>query len=475
MNQKIKNLLAATLLVSSLVAREIPFSSVTPTLESTLVTNNRFNSIVGCKQDSNNALLTLSAGYQASYKSKDLTVFGVADSNTVSLKQSATNSTDDVNLSYMLRQAAGVPLANNSITDATLTLEPKRTVVFAHGAFHYDLNQFAEGAWFRVETAFARVKNDLQAKVSGGVPANAAATNGLSVQAFFNGESTTAGTAAGSSAALNFARIPSTAPAAEQGFADVNALAGYDFVKNSSGKLGGFLRFVIPTGNKDTAVNLWGPRYGQNHVGIGGGLSGKVNLVDSKNYEASFGLLTDYVWYLTATEKRTVGLQAGSWNYPQYFLASQAAASVAASTTIAPAANYLTQDVDVKPRGKFNGLFNFNVETDCAGFSVGYHLNYNQAESNTLKPEWTNGTFYLLQSVAATGASTTTGAEIKDSDLLLNAPSVTSHAAVANFSYRIDGDTPIALNAGASVDLASNDKTKAEKAWAVFGGIGVSW
>jgi len=483
----IKSLLASLLVVSATVNlstfNNATFVSSVPTLDTAVIRSSMLSDLNKPCEDHKDdcdscGSLKVGFGFSQSYKSGDFTAFGVADSNTINYR--SNRGSTDVPLTDVIRSKTTAGATASDLNDGVLTLDPKKTVVYVHGAFFCDLKQFvADGAWASVETAFARQKNDLRAVVTGG----AVSTNGaLSLSDFLSGASSSVAGTAGFEGPLKYAKIPTEAPSAEQGIADVHVYAGYNAIKNSSGTFGGFLKAVLPTGNKETAVNLFGNKYGQNHLGLGAGFNGKVSLVENKNYNAALGIFGDYVYYLSATEKRVLGLNAATGlEHGHYHAVSQAASSVAASTTIVPAANVLYQEVDVKPQGKFNGTAMFFIGSDNFDFNVGYNLRYEQAESNALKnASWSNGTYYLLENsteapIATTAVPAVAGREIKDTDVVFNLDSQTVHTALTEVGYSVDGDYPVRLSLGGSLDFAVGDKALSQKMWNVFGRVALSF
>ncbi len=98
------------------------------------------------------------------------------------------------------------------------------------------------------------------------------------------------------------------------GFADIQAVLGYNFIQDVDYHIGGNLRFVIPTGNRPTGKHLFEPVIGNGHfyeAGVGLSAHGIVweNIDDSQ--EMAFYLECWFTHMIVSTQIRSFDLKLG--------------------------------------------------------------------------------------------------------------------------------------------------------------------
>ena len=138
-------------------------------------------------------------------------------------------------------------------------------------------------------------------------------------------------------------------PLHKLGFADLQAVLGYNFIQGVDHHIGGNLRFVIPTGNRPTGKYLFEPVVGNGHffeAGVGLSAHGVVweNIDDS--HEMSFYIEVWFTHMIVADQIRSFDLKLG--DNSRYMLALNMTDDIT---------NNLSNKAGVEPNYDFNDVY----------------------------------------------------------------------------------------------------------------------
>jgi hypothetical protein len=411
--------------------------------------------------------------YSRSWDSANLGAYftGIADTNNVATA-SATPGTADVNQSYIMHDATlsgGVGTAAAS----AVTLLPMSTRFALSLSYCQDLKSVLEGSWFHLGVSLARVKNDLRATIAAGAKGN---ENGTLDQ-FFNGTAAIATTGAAGLANGQIVASAASTDTAATGPEEIDVKLGYNFVRNESGTFGAFVSGIAGLGTQPKLVNLFESVVGHRNFGLGLGVVGTVGLSSTDDYQIQLKLDASGHYMFQRQDLRlgqfvTAPTGATNINWMHYYLANNAANTAA---PIAPAANALTQLVNVAPRYHADFGAQFVYTGDCVSADLGYQLHYQACEQNTLATAW-NDANVVLYGTNATFAPGAYGAlAVKAANLSWSEASQLLHTIHGGVLYTCkDMDNPVDLGLGASISLA-NDRKRSEQHWSVFAKLGVSF
>lgn len=279
---------------------------------------------------------------------------------------------------------------------------------------------------------------------------------------------------------------------------DIDVLFGYNFYHKRSHHAGIYIATTIPTGNKAKGQYLFEPLVGDGKFwNLGAGLDTKWRLWESRKNNIEFLFNFDMRYIFNNTQKRTLGLKKDSGeilNFGQYYLAGQKDL-----LPLYPMANFLTQDVKIKPNAQLEGLLGLAFNLSNFTIDLGYNLFWKNKEGATLKNSWLDDTYaianaeyltldddghgyygpfnpdsvYHYAAVADTGI---TGA-INSGNIDLEAvktPSQVTHKIYAGLGYAFNQwRYPLLMGIGADYEFASSNA--ALQQWALWLKLGLSF
>ncbi len=148
------------------------------------------------------------------------------------------------------------------------------------------------------------------------------------------------------------------------GVDDILFRCGWMFAKGRQGHASVYGLALIPMGNRPQGTFLFEPIIGNGgHWGLGFGINLDMRLFSWAKNEVSVMLDCSYRYLFSARERRSFDLCNGDWT--RYFKV----ASMHDPSTPCFGINFFTQDMDVTPRGNFDGWFaihyrksDFNIE-----------------------------------------------------------------------------------------------------------------
>jgi hypothetical protein len=391
--------------------------------------------------------------------------FGTLDKNSFSLNGAdnltgtatafAASTVADIDGAYIIHQEN----TDNSTLKLSLALNPESISYGVNLAYHQDLSKIVNGLYLKVVLPVQRVENDPKLSITQTTPvANLTAANFLN---YFKGTYTPNAVigAANAQALLQKGKINGKQSAT--GIADLDIVLGYKFLNKETYHFGINLGLSIPTGKEATGEFLFEPLYGSKHFGLGGGLHAGARVWGDEDHNFKLAFAANYRYLFQASEKRYTGIK--NRNFAQYYLLSQFGVAANAQALI-PAANLLTQNVDVTPGSQLDGILGLAYNKGGFNLDLGYNVYFKESESVKLKNDWSEGKYYI----AARNQLTSVGGNALGS---------------ANNGYRFDNNN---AGAGAGVAGATNmlskslldvsaASTDSQFTHSVYGGLGYAF
>lgn len=454
-------------------------------------------------------------------------------------------------LGYLLHSPLNLGTAESI---ATICLKPEQTSYGFVLDYHQNLEKLLDGLYFKIAVPIVYVKNDMH--VSGAYCDGGDETQAKNLLNYLNGTYENPNV----QAKLENALLGCSD--SETGVADVYLKLGYDFVHDECYHAGINIGLTIPTGNEPKGKKVFEAIVGNGgHFGFGAGLDGAIKIWGEDNHTLRVVAAVDYRYLFEACEKRTLSIAgacdnecvtatcknskpvAGEGckttcnpcgtrsdvaitraldtdmtrdcgtscdtsdsckttassccgrNWSQYYLLGKVAG---ANTALIPAANILTQAVDVTPGSQIDAILALNYR--CCGFLVdlGYDLFYREKESVKYKGTIPAGYYVAARNYTTAGAFRAPDAAGANGDAeiptaaaptainkaleLSNAtvstgpaatPSQLTHKVFASLGYRFeDMDTPVTLGLGGGYEFADR---KALECWEIWLKAGINF
>lgn len=451
--------------------------------------------------------LQITGFYQDSTNGDDLAkYFLFKDKSTIKLTKDvgapafATSTAVDLDLGYIIHDGA-----NNGPRSADIHLDPEQTAYGVRFDYHQDLDKILKGLYLRANLPVVHVKNEVNLRVSatGDFPAgtaNAAAQPiKTTLENFFNGTFENTTVAANAQSKLTHAKM--TGDHSETGVADIDIALGYKFLNKECYHAALAIAFTIPTGNEADGVYVFEPIVGNGkHWGLGGDFCAGARVWGDMCHNLKVHLKIKYRYLFESSEKRTLGIKGRNWG--QYHLLVPANVANNAATSLIPAANITTKNVDVTPGSQFDGILGLAYNNGGLSLDLGYNLYFREREDVHLKDTIVDGQFAiaarnlsvaigghngLLNVATFTPANVTDGVDggaaagalsIITKDTLDTAvaetPSQTTHSIYGNLGYIFrEWDYPLMLKLGGKYEFAS--KNSALEQWGIWGGVGIGF
>lgn len=404
--------------------------------------------------------------------------FGVTEKNQFNLLTAANANTisasvlDPAYIIHWFNASAYTAAADGA--GLTLKLDPESTHYGVDLAYHQDLSKIVNGLYLMVILPIQHVENDPKLSITE-LRAGAPISRDNLIN-YFKGiyEQTNAG-ASNAQEKLQYGKINGKHSAT--GVADIDVTLGYNFLKKETYHMGINLGISIPTGKEPTGEYMFEPLYGSKHFGLGGGLHAGARIWGDEEHNFKLAFAANYRYLFQASEKRTLGLKDRNWG--QYYLLNKAA--LVNTLLLKPAANVLTQNVDVTPGSQLDGIL--GLAYNKGGFTVdlGYNMYFKESESVKIKDAWNETTYGIAARNWDHGTAIGAGdAGLCDDNKALNAGGYitkadlkTSNAATdSQFTHSIYGglgyafknwEYPLMLGLGGKYEFAS--KNSALEGW----------
>jgi len=276
------------------------------------------------------------------------------------------------------------------------------------------------------------------------------------------------------------------------GLDDIQIKLGYDYFFCDQYHVGVYLVGGIPTGYRQTSVNIFEPIVGSKNGSIGAGVNSDYTFLSCDDHCVSWMFDLKYQYVFRANERRSFDLlRNGDWSR---YLQVVSAASPAFPL---PAINLLTTDVFVTPGSTINFWTALNYNYCSCNVEIGYNLWWRQQEKICLHCPFPN-TFAIYDLVGGChgipiSASTANisesivGPNIVPSDTIftpvtaqnINVDSAAAPAALSNKIYlALARDIEIQsiitfVGIGASYEIGNSYTALSN--WALWGKIGFSY
>lgn len=177
-----------------------------------------------------------------------------------------------------------------------LTLNPSRTEYGAHISWQQKLDFAYRGLSLHIDIPVACVRHDLGTVFSGSAHNDGSSygQNGSTLSNYFSGRTLTKG-ASSSQQALAYTRIDGASHSLS-GIADIQAGLNYTWYTSRSLRISTKGYVVVPTGAKETSVNLFEPAVGCGHIALGvrGLLMGNIFHTKDNAHRVNAYAMLDY-------------------------------------------------------------------------------------------------------------------------------------------------------------------------------------
>lgn len=293
-----------------------------------------------------------------------------------------------------LRSFIQLPFAVGPSADehaASMSLSMKRSVTGFAITIHQDLDNIWNGLFFKLNVPLRRVEHTVNCSIKGadvtaGEPSTTISCAQVSkaLAHYYAGDEVnvtfTDGTSTGVlQQVLKYQLIPCAANSRcsedETGIRDIDFQLGYHIINTVNSHVYAALGVTMPTGNEVKNSRLWAPLVGNGgHTGVGFNLYGDAKVWGDKNHNLFFMSALNYRYLLLSRECRTLGLCGQPWGH--YRLLGQKDQNL-----LIPAANILTQKVDVTPGSQIDFIIQGNYNYYGFAFDLGYNAYFKQEES----------------------------------------------------------------------------------------------
>jgi len=366
----------------------------------------------------------------------------------------------------------GYIIHKTSAQDADVSkikFEPEQTAYGATIYYHQDLDKLLKGLYFKALLPIVHVENDMNMKLTGGTDAVKA-----NMIKYFKGEKLTQANT-NVQEALTHAKIDGDQD--ETGIADIDLVLGYKVINKDDIKLALNIGLTIPTGNEADGKFLWEPIYGNGqHWGLGGGVDLCARVWEDGDQSFRIDAVANYRYLFESEEVRTLRFKDTAFSqYANLVKLDKNAADLktlpgtTTENTLIPAANVLTQKVDVEPGSQLDAILNLAYCNGGFTVNLGYNLFWKSDEDVTRRAAW-NENEYAIASVtyntssaaAGTGNNTFDAAYVVNKDKIdvttAETPSYVTHKLFGGVGYTFkEWDTPLMFGLGASYEFACDN------------------
>jgi hypothetical protein len=297
-------------------------------------------------------------------------------------------------------------------------------------------------------------------------------------------------------------------------FGDIDVMLGWRFLDKKNYYLAINLGMAIPTGNAPTGEWVFEPVVGNgNHWAFGAGFDFAWTMWDDNDQNLKLAAALNYRYLLEGTERRTLGLRNNNGLLPwgQYYLAGEinALRGPAAKRWLFPAANVLTQRVNVKPDSQLDAILQLSYNNGGFTVDLGYNFFWKDDEDVELKEAWVNNkygvgcrtqvttaatavaaTFTVVNGTDASVAATATGGALANINTTVNTtadatfawtidksvcetPSQMTHKIYGGVGYIFrDWDYPMMFNLAGHYEFAGDDGIEN---WGIWGKVAIGF
>jgi len=391
-------------------------------------------------------------------------VFATKGRNWINIGNAASAGTGNVDVenNLILHHQA-----NANVLAGKIFFNPKQTAYGIRVDTVFLLDNFFKGLYFKNNFVCKYVKHDLHTSVIDESRGATTAEN-LRLIDVLNGTTLTrVAAAADQQASLTFAKL--TGALSRTGLEDIESCIGIRLI--NKGRYSGGINFawITPTGDEGSKCEyLWEPRVGSNHWGIGGGVEGKAKLWSDPDQCIHLSVEANYRYLFKDTEKRTLGLKDMFTTnyYNQHILSHYYLLGRHGFRGLSPAANLLTQDVNVTPGSRIDAIACFNYKHNNLCIDLGYNIFWKDSESISLRSTFTENAVGISDqdynaNVAFLPADRRSGTPWINSDNIdthvAETPSILTHTIFGGVGYMLKMfGLPVMLGVGGSYEIGDN-------------------
>jgi hypothetical protein len=404
--------------------------------------------------------------------------FLVHDKNPIALTAKATTGADvntignmnDVDLTYLISSAvltAG-ELATLQNAHFTFGLHPYQQEVGVGISYHQRFDWALSGLYFYVNAPVVAMQRGVHFTLDRSVHDEATDLRYDEIYSYFIGGLITpavgypplwvedAPTTGRGQKLLSHAKF--TGKQGTAGFSDVDFGLGWAFLDRPKYHAAVALAATIPAGNKPTAEYVFEPIRGNGgHWALGGNLDGWYRLYNGKKQNLRLAMRAELRYLFQSHETRTLGLKNREWG--QYYLLGHNTYA-----QLVPAANVLTQSVNVTPGLQFDGTLSFVYTNGGWSFDLGWNPYAREREDVSMRGTFVDNTY----AVAARGFNTAQNDSEHEGEIIENPFDITDVANVDQGSLALS----VVNNSIIDVDAA---RTPSQFTNAVYGSVGHMW
>lgn len=436
---------------------------------------------------------------QSSDHSKIAEYFLINHKSTIALT-TGTAGTDpsnatDLDINYLLHDKDWATITPKPA--ANFSLDPEQKIYGVRIDYHQNMDKILRGLYLTINLPIVHVENKTSPSVSNATNSTTYADVKTTLAEYLRGDYAHAQDAGGaitnSQLKLIYAKIGDKQ--SDTGVADIDLALGYKFF-NKEKYFGSIaIGLTIPTGNEADGVHMFTPIVGNGkHFGLGADLNigGRIWGDIDHNFKAIARM--KYRYLFENSERRTLGIKGYNWG--QYLLLVQAGVAAATATSLIPAANVTTLNVDVTPGSQFDGILGITYNNGGFNLDLGYNAYIRENEHVHLKDAFEAGSYAVANrsyntaanaanhetpgtfvAVLANITDNTSTAILSKDTLDVDAaatPSQFTNSLYAGLGYNFkDWDSPLMLGLGGKYEWAS--KNSALTQWNIYGKIGVGF
>jgi len=376
------------------------------------------------------------------------------------------------------------------------SFRPYQEVYGARLSYYQDLDGLLDGLFFKLNTPFVHVQNNMNISLIGTETPDPAITGGLLTYLSGKFEQITEHD---EQAPLKYAKITGGSHSST-GIADIDLQLGYTFWHREHTRAALNLDLLIPTGKTPKADYLFESVHGNgHHWGVGLGLDASLILWKGEDKYIEIMCVANYRYLFEGIEKRTLDFKRPNTAKTPASAGYYELAGEKDQKGVFPFANVLTRDVRITPGSMFDGILNVAFAFKNFMFDIGYNLYAREEESSKLRHLWendkyavagvnydTNNAFNiftatadepLTQAFAYDNAAANVNAAINSDNLdfsSINTPTQITHKLYGGLGYQYKKcQYPVMAGIGGSYEWV-NDNTALE-GWALWGKLGLSW
>lgn len=378
----------------------------------------------------------------------------------------------------------------------SINLDMKHEAAGIRIDYYQGLDGLIKGLYFKVRAPIIWQENTSNLGLTGSLTATINAdqdgtTNAVTrgINHYFSGNLTqTAGSIySDEQSALTHAKIVGSD--SNTSLADIDIVLGWNFWEEKKNHSGLNLGITIPTSNTPKGEYIFEAQTGnRGHWGLGAGFDTKISLWKNEDQVLEFDAVLDWRYLFEDTEKRTLGLKGKNWG--QYFMIG-----TIGTAGVLPAANILTQNLDVRPGNQIDSRFGLAYRTSGFTADLGYGLYARESERVKIKDSFNESLYgYAGDDYNAITAFATTdipvasvtigntqpgnasGTTLVTSDLDVEpatTPSIVTHKVYGGLGWAWNKwSTPVMIGVGGAYEFAT--KQEAPENWMLWGKLGIS-